>query len=80
MLTKVGERCQSSQNLCQNNIGSHLPRLTAECGTFTEISGAPKGHKSGAGAQKSLNFSQVCLSSVQMFFVYQVLYFYFKQR
>ena len=26
---------------------------------FTEILGAPKGHKSGAGVQKSLNFSQV---------------------
>ena len=47
---------------------------------FTKILGAPKGHKSGAGVHKSLNFSQVPLSNVQILFVYQFFYFYCKQR
>ena len=37
---------------------------------FIEISCAPKGHTSGAGVQKSLDFSQVRLSSAQISFVY----------
>ena len=42
---------------------------------FTEILGAPKWHKSGAGVQKSLNFSQVQLLSAQISFFYQVFIF-----
>ena len=48
---------------------------------FIEILSAPKGHKSGAGVQKSLNFSQV--DKLDLFIKYlfiKFLYLYCKER